>query len=127
MPAVLGAMPAAVGYAPERNGDRGGHDGRSGRRRGHDRQRDAFHEWRKWYKTARWQALRLRVFERDGYVCQQTDELLTGRHPEPNSPVADHIRPHRGDADLFWDIDNIQTVSKAYHDKQKQSLERQRG
>jgi 5-methylcytosine-specific restriction endonuclease McrA len=50
--------------------------------------------------------------------------LLVGRHPAPNSPVIDHIIPHRGDERLFWDESNLHAVSKAYHDSTKQSEER---
>jgi len=86
--------------------------------------RDATQPWRAWYKTARWQKLVKRIRARDKLVCQQTGELLVGRYPAPNSPVVDHIRPHRGDTDLFWDHANLQLVSKKYHDRVKQSLER---
>ncbi|MEP3779076.1 MAG: hypothetical protein ABJM82_18830, partial [Shimia thalassica] len=88
------------------------------------RQRDAVQTWRAWYKTSRWQKLRLSVFKRDGYICQKTGVALIGKHPEPNSPVADHKKPHRGDPELFWNPENIEAVSKAYHDKQKQSAEK---
>ena len=57
-------------------------------------------------------------------VCQQTGVLLIGGRTEPNSAVVDHIKPHRGDPDLFWDPENLQASSKAYHDKVKQSLEK---
>lgn len=88
------------------------------------RRRDAATPWRDWYKTARWQRLRLRVLNRDNWTCRQTGVLLTGKDPAPNSPIADHIVPHNGDPDLFWDIDNLQAVSKAWHDGPKQSRER---
>lgn len=81
--------------------------------------------WSAWYRTARWQALRLFVFERDLYQCQQTGIICAGRHPAPDSPVADHVKPHRGDAALFWDPANIQTVAKAYHDAEKQREEQE--
>ncbi|MCP5087626.1 MAG: hypothetical protein GY952_12580, partial [Rhodobacteraceae bacterium] len=60
---------------------------------------------------------------------QQTGASAMGRYPEPNSPVADHIIPaevfwHDGRQHLFWDEDNIQTVTKHYHDTTKQSLDR---
>ncbi|TRD21899.1 HNH endonuclease [Palleronia caenipelagi] len=87
------------------------------------RQRDQMQPWRGWYKTARWQKLRRKVIKRDGCICQETGVLLVGVHPAPDSPVVDHIRPHRGNAKLFWDERNLQTVSKAYHDREKQSLE----
>jgi 5-methylcytosine-specific restriction enzyme A len=80
-------------------------------------------ETRQWYNSPRWRELRLTVFKRDGFTCQRTGELLTGKSPAPNSPVADHIIPHQGDPVLFWDPANIETVSKAYHDSVKQRAE----
>lgn len=77
-----------------------------------------------WLNTSRWQKLRLKILERDSYTCQQTGAALVGKHPAPNSPVVDHIKPHRGDPELFWDEDNLQSVSKEWHDSTKQSLER---
>ena len=87
-------------------------------------ERDNSVEWRKWYKTARWQALRLEVLARDLYTCQATGALLSGKHPAPNSPVVDHIEPHRGDPAKFWDIANLRSVAKHWHDSIKQSMER---
>lgn len=72
--------------------------------------------WKAWYRTSRWRALRLEVFARDGYRCQRSGVMCVGAHPAPNSPVANHKRPHRGDERLFWDPDNLETVSKAVHD-----------
>lgn len=92
--------------------------------RDYDRARREDSEYRKWYKTARWQRLRRQVLERDGYICCQTGVLLTGKAPAPDSPVVDHIVPHRGNADLFWNIDNLQAVSKSWHDSVKQSQEK---
>jgi len=80
-------------------------------------------EWRSWYKTARWQRMRLRVLQRDGYMCQATSVALVGVYPAANSPVVDHIVPHRGNSKLFWDEGTLQAVSKSYHDKDKQILE----
>ena len=77
-----------------------------------------------WLNTSRWQRLRLKVLERDSYICRQTGVLLIGKHPAPDSPVVDHIIPHRGDPALFWDEGNLQSVSKAWHDSTKQRLER---
>lgn len=77
-----------------------------------------------WLHTARWQRLRLKVLARDGYQCQQTGMMLTGKHPAPDSPVVDHMIPHRGDEALFWDEGNLQAVSKGWHDRQKQQMEK---
>lgn len=79
---------------------------------------------RGWYKSARWQALRLEVLVRDLYTCQQTGVMLMGKAPAPNSPVVHHRVPHKGDEQLFWDITNLQAVSKAWHDSEGQSEER---
>lgn len=80
--------------------------------------------WRKWYSSKRWADLRRAVLLRDGYACRQTGVPLVGRPPAANSPVVDHIVPHRGDPDLFWDEANLQAVSKAWHDREKQRQER---
>ncbi len=98
-----------------------GHPPRDERER--DKQRSTSNAWRAWYKTARWQKLRAKVLNRDLYTCQRTGVLLTGKHPAPNSPVVDHIKPHRGDPVLFWDEKNLHAVSKAFHDSQKQREE----
>ena len=87
-------------------------------------ERDQTVSWRKLYKTARWEKLRRDVFERDHYTCRHTGVICAGKHPAPDSPVCDHIVPHRGDEALFWDKGNLQTVSKAYHDSEKQKQER---
>src|SRR5688500_266899 len=31
--------------------------------------------------------------------------------------VVDHIKPHRGDHDLFWDVNNHQSLCKTCHDR----------
>lgn len=38
--------------------------------------------------------------------------------------VADHIKPHRGDEDLFYDEKNLQSLCKHCHDSHKQQLEK---
>lgn len=89
--------------------------------------------WRALYKTKEWYRLRAAVFDRDSVTlpdgrrvpkCQKTGVLLTGKHPAPNSPVADHVERHRGDRVRFFDPANVTTVSKIYHDSIKQSQER---
>ncbi|MGM4909135.1 HNH endonuclease [Rhizobium sp. 32_C3_N1_1] len=87
-------------------------------------ERDRSQHWRAWYKTTRWQKLRQEVLVRDAYICQRTGVVCIGKHPAPNSPVADHKKPHHGDEQLFWDINNLHCVSKAYHDSEKQKEER---
>lgn len=77
--------------------------------------------WKQWYKTARWRALRLKIFLRDLYTCQNKE---CGRL-ESNTAllVCDHIKPHRGNVHLFWDETNLQTLCKTCHDTIKQREE----
>lgn len=88
------------------------------------RERDQNVSWRKLYRTERWRKLRQVILLRDAYVCQQTGTLCIGKYPAPNSPVVDHVKQHQGDERLFWNENNLQTVSKAYHDSEKQKQER---
>lgn len=90
---------------------------------GRDQFRAATQPWRSWYKLKAWLQLRQQVFVRDGFICQRSGVLCIGKHPAPNSPVANHKKPHRGDPTLFWDINNIETVSKAVHDSIVQAEE----
>lgn len=83
-------------------------------------------EVRRWYKSQRWAALRLRVLERDLYQCQHTGVLLAGKAPAPNSAVVHHKMPHKGDERLFWDIENLEAVSKEWHDGEAQRAEKGR-
>ncbi|MEP4195970.1 MAG: HNH endonuclease [Aliishimia sp.] len=76
------------------------------------------------YNTARWQRLRLKILNRDLWMCQETGVLLVGGKKKLNSAVVDHIKPHRGDMDLFWDERNLRSVCKKWHDQVKQSLEK---
>lgn len=112
----LKAMPARIDTLANRLGF-GDSENREAKRR-------QLQPWRNWYKLKRWFALRDRVFKRDLMICQQTGVLLTTRPNQPHSAIADHIIPHNGDPVLFWDEDNVQSVSKQWHDSVKQSQER---
>ncbi|PRD42164.1 HNH endonuclease [Phyllobacterium phragmitis] len=81
--------------------------------------RDQTQAWRAWYKTARWQKLRMSILVRDRFTCQMCWLL------EPNSSqlVCDHVTPHRGDEELFWS-GPFQTLCKPCHDRDKQRMER---
>ncbi|WP_246690813.1 HNH endonuclease [Neorhizobium alkalisoli] len=86
------------------------------------RERDANLEHRKWYKTARWQKLRMSVLVRDMFTCQMVG---CGRiEADTSQLVADHKTPHHGDERLFWDDQNLQCLCKPCHDRLKQKEER---
>jgi 5-methylcytosine-specific restriction protein A len=83
--------------------------------------------WRNWFNLKRWKDLRWFVLVRDRFTCQWPG---CGRlEPNPAKLVADHVIPHRGDPDLFWDPSNLQCLCKPCHDTRKQRAERrgQRG
>ncbi|WP_231420888.1 HNH endonuclease [Sphingomonas sp. Leaf205] len=90
-----------------------------GDRQAFDRDRDQ-QGWRKWYKTARWQKLRMSVLVRDLFTCQKCGRI----EGDTSQLVADHKRPHRGVEALFWDILNLWTLCKPCHDSWKQRQER---
>jgi 5-methylcytosine-specific restriction protein A len=46
-------------------------------------------------------------------LCEQC--LKEGRYTK--ATVVDHIRPHRGNPELFWNPDNWQALCKKCHDK----------
>lgn len=79
--------------------------------------------WRKWYDTARWKRLRWSVLTRDLFICQ----MCNRSEADTSNLVADHKIPHRGDAALFWDADQIQCLCKSCHDGAKQREERRAG
>lgn len=106
-PARLAGLPSRLAYAPADAPAR-------------DKERAAFHPYRAWYKTAEWRELRLGTFRRDGFTCQMCGKLegLT------SLLVADHRKPHRGDREMFFDANNLQTLcASPCHSKNKQRLE----
>jgi 5-methylcytosine-specific restriction protein A len=62
--------------------------------------------WGKWYDTAHWRNLRVRVLARDP-ICKMCSRAA--------SIVADHIKPHRGDWSLFCDLNNLQGLCASCH------------
>jgi 5-methylcytosine-specific restriction protein A len=74
--------------------------------------------WRKWYKTAKWQAIRERQLSISPLciMCLDDDETIT------SATVCDHITPHRGDEDLFWS-GPFQSLCAHHHNGAKQREE----
>ena len=71
-----------------------------------------------WYKTKAWQRLRARQLKRHPY-CQCPHH----KNQKVVADTVDHITPHRGDRNLFWDPKNLQSMLKECHDRFKQSQE----
>jgi 5-methylcytosine-specific restriction protein A len=74
-----------------------------------------------WMKQKRWQAMRANQLAR-APRCQCPHHK--GRPDAPLAEVVDHIKPHRGDFQLFIDPTNVQSMAKVCHDQFKQSQEK---
>ena len=63
------------------------------------------------YKTARWRRLRKRVLLKHPLCaeCERQDWVT-------KATVVDHIIPHKGTLELFWDESNLQPLCKRCHD-----------
>jgi len=68
---------------------------------------------KRWYRLRHYQLLRqpLCVF------CKKLGRIQA-------ATVVDHIKPHRGDEQLFFDECNLQSLCKPCHDGAKQQLEK---
>jgi len=76
-----------------------------------------YQQYRALYATKHWKALRQLILTRDSFMCQYNGcgtNLKSGRD-QPNSAVVHHITPHKGDLELFFEPDNLQSVCWACH------------
>jgi 5-methylcytosine-specific restriction protein A len=72
-----------------------------------------------WYKSRRWQGLR-----DDQLSKQPFCECRIHAGKRVLAEVVDHKTPHRGDSGLFFDSENLQSLTKQCHDSWKQSVEK---
>lgn len=70
------------------------------------------------YKGATWENLRLTRLQEEPF-CR----FCTRKGLKIPAGVVDHIEPHKGDEDLFYDYDNLQSLCKPCHDGAKQRME----
>ena len=91
---------------------------RSDSRRQYDAHRAVKHDWRNWYKLARWQAIRRDQLNREPLcvLCQAAGRLTS-------ATVCDHVERHGGDPERFWN-GPFQSLCKPCHDRDKQRAER---
>ncbi len=68
--------------------------------------------YKKLYNSSPWQRLRKQVLTKQP-LCV---ECLKVKRITP-ATVVDHIKPHKGDADLFFDVSNLQPLCKSCHDR----------
>jgi 5-methylcytosine-specific restriction protein A len=76
-------------------------------------------DWHHLYDTKRWKALRLYHLGTEPLcrMCKQADRVTT-------ACIVDHVIPHKGDVELFFDDTNLQSLCKPHHDGAKQAQER---
>jgi 5-methylcytosine-specific restriction protein A len=75
--------------------------------------------WQYLYDTKRWKALRLYQLGIEPLcrLCKEAGKVTP-------ACIVDHIIPHKGDVDLFFDLANLQSTCKLCHDGTKQAAER---
>lgn len=69
-------------------------------------------EYHKKYDTKRWDRWRKRFLD-EHELCEHCKQKGILR----SATVVDHIEPHRGDPDLFWDWDNLQALCEKCHNR----------
>lgn len=71
------------------------------------------------YKSKQWYRLRWYQLEQQPTctLCKQLGRTTA-------ATVVDHIKPHRGDLELFYDPSNLQALCAPCHDRHKQRQEK---
>ena len=74
--------------------------------------------WRYLYNRKQWKALRLHQLSIQPLCkfCQQQGKVTAAE-------VVDHIEPHKGNRELFFAPNNLQSLCKLCHDSAKQRAE----
>jgi 5-methylcytosine-specific restriction protein A len=65
-----------------------------------------------WYCSKRWQDIRADVIRAEPFC-----KLCIARGLRVLTVDVDHIRPHKGDPYLFWNLENLQGLCKACHSR----------
>ena len=68
-------------------------------------------DYRKWYASSTWRALRRIVLQRDAGLCRACG-VAAGE-----SAHIDHIEPHRGDWTRFTTVENLQVLCESCHSR----------
>lgn len=82
------------------------------------RRYDPARPWRKLYSTARWKRLRIAQLQAEP-LCR----FCKARGIIKPANTVDHIEPHRGDEELFWNPENLQSLDTICHNALKQQME----
>lgn len=68
-----------------------------------------------YYRTNRWRQMRIWALLRDDFKCRKCEVWVT--QAGKRRAEIDHIKPHKGDKALFFDMNNVQTLCKSCHSK----------
>jgi len=71
---------------------------------------------RQWMKSRRWRKAR-EIFLNEHPLCAEC--LKESR--DKAATIVDHIKPHRGDYELFWDTTNWQALCASHHSSKTNS------
>ena len=104
------SMPPTARYPGQRSRDE--------ERRDYDARRRETQHWRRWYSLAAWKRRRNYQLAVEPYCRKCKEEGVT-----TPATVADHVEPHRGDAEKFWRGD-LQSLCEPCHNGVKQAEER---
>lgn len=76
-------------------------------------------EYKRLYGTKQWFRLRHLQLKKEPICrfCSQQKRVTA-------ASIVDHIEPHRGDEEKFYDPENLQSLCKPCHDSVKQQLEK---
>ena len=76
--------------------------------------------WKRLYGTTEWRRSREFTIEKDEHLCQVCGTATIPGH-NLRHPTVDHIIPHRGDEELFFDLDNLQLLCASCHNVKSNS------
>lgn len=89
------------------------------------------------YTTTRWRRMRKAQLVKEPFcrfcaqgICSHETKRVNATYLgkpivcKTFATIADHVVAHKGDAKLFWDTENLQSLCKLCHDSIKQSMER---
>jgi 5-methylcytosine-specific restriction protein A len=78
------------------------------KRKEYDKHRPTYHDW---YSNKRWRMLRIHWLKCNP-ICVMCNKI--GRITP--ATIVDHVRPHKGSIDMFYDVSNLQSLCKQCHD-----------
>ena len=76
-------------------------------------------KWNQWYSTDRWARIK-----KQQLLAHARCQFCLERGIVTPAEICDHIEPHHGDPQKFWNTDNWQPLCRPHHDGTKQRQEK---